>query len=67
MQITKKTLGASALVAASFTFVGAAQADVCDTPSKLGDLGSFEGEVITVAGSMEGQDEKDVAEHSELL
>ena len=58
MQITKKILGASALVAASFTFVGAAQADVCDTPSKLGDLGSFEGEVITVAGSMEGQDEK---------
>ena len=58
MLITKKLLGASALVAASFTFVGAAQADVCDTPSKLGDLGNFEGETITVAGSMEGQDEK---------
>jgi len=32
--------------------------DVCDTPSKLGDMGNFAGEVITIAGSMEGKDEE---------
>ena len=30
---------------------GSANADVCDTPSKLGDMGSFPGEVITISGS----------------
>ena len=29
-----------------------------DTPSKLGDMGKFEGEVITIAGSMQGKERK---------
>ena len=53
MSLTKKYLGVSAF-AASFAFAGFAQADVCDTPSKLGDMGSFAGDVITIAGSMLG-------------
>ena len=57
MSLTKKYLGVSAF-AASFAFAGFAQADVCDTPSKLGDMGSFAGDVITIAGSMEGKDEE---------
>jgi len=56
MAINFKTLGAAAV--ASFTLAGVASADVCDTPSKLGDLGRFDGEVITIAGSMEGKDEE---------
>ena len=48
MSLTKKYLGVSAF-AASFAFAGFAQADVCDTPSKLGDMGSFAGDVITIA------------------
>ena len=47
MAINFKTLGAAAV--ASFTLAGVASADVCDTPSKLGDLGRFDGEVITIA------------------
>jgi len=39
-------------------FAGGAYADVCDTPSTLGDLGKFDGEVITIMGSMEGKDEE---------
>ncbi len=50
----------SAAVGASFAFVGTAYADVCDTPSKLGDMGKFEGEVITIAGSMQGKDEENL-------
>ena len=43
---------------ASFLLAGSAYADVCDTPSKLGDLGSFPGEVITMQGSMLGTDQE---------
>ena len=48
MAINKKITTTAVLVAASFAFGSAANADVCDTPSKLGDMGSFPGEVITV-------------------
>jgi len=41
-----------------FALAGNAAADVCETPSTLGDLGSFEGETITIMGSMEGKDEE---------
>ena len=58
MYLTKKYLSVTAFAAASFAFSSIAHADVCDTPSKLGDLGNFAGEVITVAGSMEGKDEE---------
>ena len=58
MSLTKKYLSLTAFTAASFAFASFAQADVCDTPSKLGDIGNFAGEVITVAGSMEGKDEE---------
>ena len=46
--------------AASITALvgGSAQADVCDTPSKLGDMGSFPGEVITISGSLMDRDEE---------
>ena len=37
---------------------GSANADVCDTPSKLGDMGSFPGEVITISGSLMEKDEE---------
>ena len=37
---------------------GLAKADVCDTPSKLGDMGSFPGEVITISGSLMEKDEE---------
>ena len=65
MSYTRKFIGAAAMVAASFAFSGAAIAgshgDVCDTPSKLmGDLGSFKGDVITIAGSMQGKDEENL-------
>ena len=54
MAINKKITTTAALIAASFAFGSAANADVCDTPSKLGDMGSFPGEVITVQGSLLG-------------
>ena len=61
MIFAKKILGAAAAAAvASFGYAGAASADVCDTPSKLGELGKFEGEVITIAGSMQGKDEENL-------
>ena len=61
MIFVKKILGAAAAAAvASFGYVGAASADVCDTPSKLGELGKFKGEVITIAGSMQGKDEENL-------
>ena len=56
MTMKLKTLGGAAFAAVASA--GLASADVCDTPSKLGDLGSFEGEVITIAGSMLGTDEE---------
>ena len=52
-QLLKATLLLGAL-----GFAGGAYADVCDTPSTLGDLGKFDGEVITIMGSMEGKDEE---------
>ena len=58
MSFINKLMGATTLAAASLAFAGMANANVCDTPSKLGDLGSFSGEVITIAGSMEGKDEE---------
>ena len=60
MSFTTKLLGAAAVAAASFAYAGAANADVCDTPSSMGDMGSFQGEVITIAGSMQGKDEENL-------
>ncbi len=59
MSYKSKLLGAAAF-ATSSAFAGAAFADVCDTPSAMGDLGSFEGEVITIMGSMQGKDEENL-------
>ena len=59
MSKLSKLLGIAAL--ASFAMTGAAQADVCDTPSKLkNNMGSFSGEVISIAGSMQGKDEENL-------
>ena len=58
MAINKKITTTAVLVAASFAFGSAANADVCNTPSKLGDMGSFPGEVITVQGSLLGTDQE---------
>ena len=60
MSFTTKLLGAAAVAAASLAYTGAAHADVCDTPSSMGSLGSFNGEVITIAGSMQGKDEENL-------
>ena len=61
MSFTSKLFGAAAVAAAaSFAFSGVAKADVCDTPSKLGMSGDFAGEVITMAGSMQGKDEENL-------
>lgn len=54
MTITRKVIGVAGF--ASILLAGSAFADVCDTPSQLGDLGSFPGEVITIHGSMTGGD-----------
>ena len=59
MSYKSKLLGAT-IVAASSAFASAAFADVCDTPSAMGDLGSFEGEVVTMMGSMQGKDEENL-------
>ena len=56
MKFNIKTLGAAA--AMSFGMSSVAYADVCDTPSKLGDMGSFPGAVITMQGSMLGTDQE---------
>ena len=53
----KLGIAASVLAAATF-YAGPALAQVCDTPSELGDLGKFEGEEVTIMGSMEGKDEE---------
>lgn len=51
----KRILGAGV---ATIAFTGAALADChCNTPTALGDLGDFSGETITMAGSMQGEDE----------
>ena len=50
MSFKTKMLGVAAIAAASFAYTGAASADVCDTPSDMGAMGKFEGEVITIAG-----------------
>ena len=61
MSFTTKLFGAAAVAAvASFAMTSAAKADVCDTPSSMGDMGSFAGEVITIAGSMQGKDEENL-------
>ena len=61
MSFTTKVLGFAAVAAASIAFTGVAKADVCNTPSALSaDLGKFEGEVITIAGSMQGKDEENL-------
>ena len=53
MLFTRKLLGAAAVATvASFGLAGAAHADVCDTPSSMGDLGRFDGEIIAMMGSM---------------
>ena len=55
----KYFLSAASVVAATMgLFTNAASAGVCDTPSKLGDLGSFPGEVITISGSLLDKDEE---------
>ena len=55
----KKILTAVTFAASVATlFAGSAQADFCDTPSKLGDMGSFPGEVITISGSLMERDEE---------
>jgi len=60
MSFTRNLFGAAAVAAASLTFANVAHADVCDTPSQMGDMGSFAGEVITIAGSMQGKDEENL-------
>ena len=56
MTYTSKAIGVAGF--ASILLAGTAFADVCDTPSELGDLGSFPGEVITMQGSMLGTDQE---------
>ena len=56
----KSTLLGAAVLATSGAFATSAFADVCDTPSSMGDLGSFEGEVVTIMGSMQGKDEENL-------
>ena len=55
-------LGGTAIAVSLFTtsasFAGS-HSDVCNTLTPIGDLGSFSGEVITIAGSITGgQDEE---------
>ena len=61
MSYKSKFLGA-ALVTVSGAFATGAYADICDTPTALGDLGDFTGETITIAGPMEGKDEASLLE-----
>ena len=58
MALNNKLTTTAALLAASFAFGSVAYADVCDTPSKLGNMGSFPGEVITIQGSLLGTDQE---------
>jgi len=62
MKLTTKLLSGAAFATfamASSAFAGG-HGDVCNTPSDMGDLGSFEGEVVTVMGSMQGKDEENL-------
>lgn len=56
-----KLLGATVALSASLMATGA-YADTCDTSTKLGDLGNFAGETITIATSWQGKDEENVKE-----
>ncbi len=48
-----KSLSIATALSLGFGTMGfAGSHDVCNTPSKLGDMGSFPGEVITMQGSM---------------
>ena len=62
MVINTKLTVTAAIVAATCTFGSISHADghadVCATPTKLGDMGSFPGEVITVQGSLLEQTRK---------
>jgi len=62
MVINTKLTVTAAIVAATCTFGSISyadgHADVCATPTKLGDMGSFPGEVITVQGSLLGTDQE---------
>ncbi|MEM9716144.1 MAG: ABC transporter substrate-binding protein [Pseudomonadota bacterium] len=61
MSYRSNLLGAAAFLATTSLAGGTFAMGVCDTPSALsGDLGNFEGEVITIAGSMEGKDEENL-------
>ena len=54
-----KSLSIATALSLSFGTMGLAGShDVCNTPSKLGDMGSFPGEVITMQGSMLGTDQE---------
>ena len=58
-----KTLGVatlSALALATSAAHAGSHSDVCNTPSSMGDLGNFAGEVITIAGSMQGKDQENL-------
>jgi len=58
----KKSKLLSTVTALGTSFAAtAALADVCDTPTALaGELGAFNGEVLTVMGSMQGKDEENL-------
>ena len=59
MKLNTKTLSITAAISLGFGSMGVAGShDVCNTPSKLGDMGSFPGEVITMQGSMLGTDQE---------
>ena len=59
MKLNTKTLSITAALSLGFGSMGIAGShDVCNTPSKLGDMGSFPGEVITMQGSMLGTDQE---------
>jgi len=62
MKLTTKLLSGAAFAtfAMASSAFAAGHGDVCNTPSDMGDLGSFEGEVVTVAGSMTGKDEENL-------
>lgn len=63
MSYKSKLLGAAIAattgLAASSAYADG-HADACATPSMLGDLGNFEGETVSIAGSWQGQDEENV-------
>jgi len=62
MKLTTKLLSGAAFAtfAMASSAFAAGHGDVCNTPSDMGDLGSFEGEVVTVMGSMQGKDEENL-------